>query len=216
MFFEIPADVLAKFPNLEKALDKVANRLRSDKNLSDLVVKLGQFRDKDQLLNLFNKDNANIKLKSDNLLSITGKSTYASTQTTKGVATDGLIKRQRIKIDEGLLTLIENIATLSSDGQQFAEKLFEATFLHEIIHAGDEQDGVSANMQLFNMEVQGGKIRPTPREIGLYFERLQYGAPVEYNSNSEVNDFINNWINSHPRSKDADSEKEKPKTPPRA
>jgi hypothetical protein len=60
----------------------------------------------------------------------------------------------------------------------------------------------------------------TPREIGLYFERLQYGKPLEYGSNKEIQNFIQNYLSTHPRSPNADNDQkdkeEKKKAPPRA
>jgi hypothetical protein len=117
--------------------------------------------------------------------------------------------------------MMENLSKFTKDGQEFAERLFEATFIHELAHAGDQQDGEDANQQPLQFENIGGKYMPY-KEIGRFIENQIYGRSIMKSDNNEINTFLINAIYSLPPTKGGgDDKKDKPAkkdepAPPRA
>jgi len=195
--FEIPAPLAAKYPNLKPVLQSIVAELQKPENVDKLntIVKYGEFKDANQLISLFSDDNKTIKLQEGNILfpnvqktDLVGDQGQTLTSKTDKDANSGLLK-STITLDNDLFRLLGEEG-LGDDAKGFVNKLFESTLIHEVVHTGDNQDGVKNSSEplrfFINEDGTVGSNLHRNREIGKATEREIYGGDVSAGDNNEV------------------------------
>ncbi|MBX7243655.1 MAG: RHS repeat-associated core domain-containing protein, partial [Bacteroidia bacterium] len=196
--FGIPAELLAKYPNLNRALEDVKKQLETNIEKLDLLQRLGEYKNHEEILNQFSPD-AGPTLLEKNLLSFNTETNNLegdNAHTTIIRNAETLIGEApfrfsggKIELDDGVFDLVNKVYDdknhdFGEETKGFIKLLFQSTMEHELVHNGDLQpDGVSGN-KMTKDESTSDKMYP--KEPGIFYEEVIYGRNVSIPENNDI------------------------------
>ncbi|MCF8278416.1 MAG: hypothetical protein K9J17_16940 [Flavobacteriales bacterium] len=174
--FEFDPAVLAKYPNVKPALMNLREELKKPENIDRLndILKIGEYSSADQFFNLFDDNNKDIRITAHGELKlsskgeITGPLAHTSNQ---GVAGETQKGKSTIAFAEAVLGALENA---DDDAKSQVSTFFNVIAEHELVHNGDNQDGIKGDAQMQLKVDDTGQIR-IQDEAGEIYEGNAYG-----------------------------------------